>query len=153
MIILCWYVHIWNQLCPKTVVPCYTTRKITLNILCPSHPHQQLFDKIHIARLFDCETNTIVYHGTCVVENVKSKDWLYWLTHGDPWGYIFPIVENYHYHSVYINKTREEQEINTVGFSQKSTMPCMPLGDARTCTAHYVAQLLLTKSCQPHAMY
>ena len=43
--------------------------------------------------------------------------------------------------------------INTVYFSPKFTMPYMTLGDAQTCAAHYVSQILLPKSCHPHSMY
>ena len=56
-------------------------------------------------------------------------------------------------HSLYINKTREEQVIITVDFSTNFTMQCMPLGDAKKCAAHYAAQLSLLKLFQPHTMY
>ena len=55
--------------------------------------------------------------------------------------------------TVYIFKKREEKVIITVDFSSNFTMPCMPIGDAKTCAAHYVAQLSLPKSFQPHTMY
>ena len=50
-------------------------------------------------------------------------------------------------------KTREEKVIITVDFSPNFTMPCMPLGDAKTCASNYLAQLSLPKSFQPHTMY
>ena len=34
----------------------------------------------------------------------------------------------------------EEQVINKGDFSPNFKMPCMTLGDAKTCAAHYVAQ-------------
>ena len=131
MIIFCWVGTYLKKICPETVLPCSTTRNITLNMLCPSCPHQQLFDQFYISMQFDCETNPIGYPGTCVVGN----------------------VDNYYCHGLYIYITRGKEVINTVDCSPNFTMPCMPLVDTKTCSAHYVAKLLLIKSCQPHTIY
>ena len=50
--------------------PVLPQAKITLNIICPSFPHQKLFYQFHIAQYFDCETNPIGYLVTCVAENL-----------------------------------------------------------------------------------
>ena len=129
-----------------------TQAKITLNIICPSRLQHQLFDQFHIAQQFDCKNHLIVHPGTCVVVNIKTIDCLYRSPRGNTWWYIGPTLGNYHLHSVYIIKTREEQVINTVNFSPNFTMSCMTLGDAKTFEAHYVAQLLPPKYCQTHTI-
>ena len=43
--------------------------------------------------------------------------------------------------------------IITVDFPPNFIIPCMPLGDTKTCAAHYVSQLSLPKSLHPHTMY
>ena len=149
MLVLCrsdtyYTLKLWRHVIPQA--------KITLNMLCPSRLQHQLFDQLHTAQYFECETNPIGYPGTCVAVNVRPTDCLYWLTHGNPWWYILLRVDNYNFRSVYINKTREKQVINTVDFSPNSTMPCMTLGDEKTCASLYVAQLLLPKSCKPHTI-
>ena len=40
--------------------------------------------------------------------------------------------------------------MNTVDFLPNSTIPCMPLGDGKICTAHHVEQFLPPKPCNPH---
>ena len=42
---------------------------------------------------------------------------------------------------------------STVNFPPNFTMPCMLLGGAKTYAAHYISQLLLPKSFQPHKFY
>ena len=43
----------------KRWYPVLSQSKITLNMLCLSCPHQQLFDQLHTAQYFDCKTNPI----------------------------------------------------------------------------------------------
>ena len=84
------YVQIWHQLYTELWYRILTQVNITLNMLCPSRLHHQLFDQFHIAQYFGCETNTIVHPVTCVVSNIKTTDCLYWSPHGDSWWYISP---------------------------------------------------------------
>ena len=126
--------------------------KITLNVLCPACLHHQSFYQFHIEPYFSCENNPIGHPGTCVIKNAKPIDVMYFTPHCYPLYYICPTLENCQCHSVCINKTREEQDINTVNFSPNFTIPCMTLGDAKTCASHYISQLFLPKSCQTYTI-
>ena len=67
---------------------------ITLNIICLSHLHQQLFNQFHIAQYFKYDTNPIGHPVTCVVSKIKSTDRLYFSPPENPGWYIGTTLEH-----------------------------------------------------------
>ena len=150
MIIFCW---VCIDMTPTLPWNCgtmfYQNQKITLNMICLSRLHHQLFDQFHIVQ---CLTMKITHFYT--LEPV-------WLKMQSPQtacidhpmeihcGILAPhwIITT---DKVYKKSTQGKNKWLIQWFSPNFTMPCITFLDTKTFAANYVAQLLLPQYCQPH---
>ena len=78
-------------------------------------------------------------HGTRIIAPDKPDARNLWAPHGKPGCYLGPAMENYHFHQVYINKTRATWISDTVKPPPyKFPMPHTPSADATAQAAQYI---------------
>ena len=112
--------NIWHPKYPETVVLCSITSQKKPRYDLPVPPPPLPIWPIEHSSVFDYTNNPIGHPGTCVVANVKYIECPHWSHHDNPGWYIVPTLEIYNFHSVYMNKTRERQLIDTLDFCQTS---------------------------------
>jgi hypothetical protein len=128
--------HLWDRLLPQAV--------ITLNMLRTSRINPKLSASTHIDGEYDYNRSPMAPPGTRIIAHETPSRRRTWAPHGQDGWYIGPALEHYRCYTVYVNKTRGEQIVETVEFfSEEFKLPFLSTQELATQAAKELTYVLL----------
>jgi hypothetical protein len=128
--------HFWDILLPQAV--------ITLNMLRTSRINPKLSASTHIDGQYDYKRSPMEPPGTRIIAHETPSRRRTWAPHGQYGWYIGPALERYRCYTVYVNKTRGEQIVETVEFfPEEFKLPFLSTQELATQAAKELTHALL----------
>ena len=120
--------HLWDRLLPQAT--------ITLNMLRASRRNPKMSAYTTLGGEFDTNKTPLAPPGMKVVIHENPDKRASWAAHGVDGWYLGLALEHYRCYRVYVNNTRSERNVDTVGFfPQHTKVPSIAANDAATTAA------------------